>query len=379
MNDSFGKKPLSGVRIIEIAGIGPGPFACMLLADLGADIIRIDRPGGSNPNFKAEAKYQVVERGRPTITVDLKQAEGVNLVLSLVEKADALVEGFRPGVAERLGIGPETCHRHNPRLVYGRMTGWGQQGPLAQTAGHDINYLALSGALHAIGPKDGKPVPPLNLVGDYGGGSLYLALGMVSALLQARASGVGQVVDAAVVDGAISLMSMFYGRMAAGQWQDERGANMLDGGLPWYDTYLTADGKYIAIGALEPQFFAVLCEKIGLDSSYKETRHDPGQWPQMRRDFERIFSSRTRDQWCDVLEGTDACFAPVLSLQEAALHPHNRARESLVDIDGVVQPAPAPRFSTLLGASAPTSRPMNSRERLMQWGLDGEQLDRLIH
>lgn len=340
-----GLKPLSGVRIVEIAGIGPGPFACMLLADLGAEVMRVDRPGGNNPNFKADERFQLVLRDRKNITIDLKQAEGVEQLLSLVEAADALIEGYRPGVAERLGIGPEACMRRNPRLVYGRITGWGQTGPLAHAAGHDINYLALSGALHAIGAKDGKPVMPLNLVGDYGGGSLYLALGVVSAILQARSTGVGQVVDAAIVDGAASLMTTFFGRMAAGQWRDERGVNMLDGGLPWYDTYRTADGAYVAIGALEPQFFEVLCTKLGLSRDYLVTRDDCRSWPALRADLERIFGAKTRMHWCELLEGTDACFAPVLSMEEVAAHPHHIARGTFVERDGVVQPTSAPRFS----------------------------------
>lgn len=338
------QSPLSGIRIVEIAGIGPGPFACMLLADLGADIVRVDRPGGHQANFKADEHFQLVLRGRPTLAVDLKRPEGVEEVLKLVDGADALIEGFRPGVAERLGIGPAACMARNPRLVYGRMTGWGQHGPLAQAAGHDINYLALSGALHAIGHEGGKPAIPLNLVGDYGGGALYLALGVVSAILQARTSGVGKVVDAAVVDGAASLMTTFFGRLAAGQWRDERGVNMLDGGLPWYDTYRTADGKYVAIGALEPQFFAVLCEKLDLDRGWLQARNDRASWPALRAELERVFASQTRDHWCALLEGTDACFSPVLSMQEAPLHRHSLVRNSFFEREGVTQPATAPRF-----------------------------------
>lgn len=330
--------PLTGIRVVEFAGIGPGPFAAMLLADLGADIIRIDRPGGSDPYSK-----KVILRGRPTATADLKCEKQKADVLKLVEKADVLIEGYRPGVMERLGLGPDAALQSNARLVYARMTGWGQTGPLAHTAGHDINYIAVSGALAAIGRKD-RAVPPLNLVGDYGAGSLYLIAGILAALLSAGRTGVGQVVDCAISDGASSLMSAYSDFYDQNAWSDEREANLLDGGAPFYRTYRCSDGQEIAVGALEPQFYRQLCELIGNHDDL-ERQYDRTNWHDSHSRFEAIFGSRTRAEWCDLLEGTDACFAPVLSLSEAASHPHATARNTFVEVDGATFPAPAPRFS----------------------------------
>jgi alpha-methylacyl-CoA racemase len=332
--------PLQGFRIIELAGIGPGPFCGMMLSDMGAEVIRIDRlrPG-------AKAPKDVLARNRRAIAVDLKSPEGVEAVLKLVETADALFEGFRPGVTERLGLGPDDCLARNEKLVYGRMTGWGQDGPLAHAAGHDINYIALTGALHAIGRPGERPVPPLNLVGDFGGGGMLLAFGLVCALLEAQKSGKGQVVDAAMVDGAASLMAMFFTMGANGAFRDQRGTNMLDGGAHFYDTYETSDGKAICIGSIEPQFYALLVEKGGLDPERFSAQMDMTQWPAFKDELIEVFKSKSQAEWCEIMEGTDVCFAPVLSIFEAPDHPHNKARNAFVEIDGVVQPAPSPRFS----------------------------------
>ena len=332
--------PLKGLRVLEFAGIGPGPFCAMVLADLGAEVIRIDRKGAPPP-----PPEDFVLRGRRSIALDLKSPAAIEAALRLVDTADALIEGFRPGVMERLGLGPEACLPRNPRLAYGRMTGWGQEGPLAQTAGHDIDYIALTGALHAIGRPGERPVPPLNLVGDYGGGGMLLALGLLAAMLEAKGSGRGQVVDAAMVDGAALLMAPIYAAKARGRWSQERGTNMLDGAAPWYDTYECADGRSIAVGPIEPQFFAVMCEKLGLDAARFPDRMSPAAWPALKGELIAIFRGRTRDDWAALFEGTDACVAPVLDMDEAPLHPHNRARHTFLDRDGVVQPAPAPRFS----------------------------------
>lgn len=339
----MGKGPLAGVRIVEFAGIGPGPFCGMLLSDMGADIVRIERPG------ERHDPTHVTRRGRRALPLDLKRDGSAALCLRLIEKADALLEGYRPGVMERLGLGPDAAFARNTRLVYGRMTGWGQSGPLAQAAGHDINYIALSGALHAIGPAD-RPVPPLNLVGDFGGGALYLAMGMLAALLHARQTGEGQVVDAAMTDGAASLMAAFFGRLADSSWRDERGANMLDGGAPFYGTYRCADGEWVAIGSIEPEFYALLCARAGIDAAGLPAQLDRDQWPAMRERFADLFATRPRADWVALLEGSDACFAPVLSLTDAPHHPHNVARRTFVEIDGVTQPAPAPRFHRTPGA-----------------------------
>jgi alpha-methylacyl-CoA racemase len=337
--------PLAHLRVIELAGIGPGPMCAMLLGDLGADVIRIDRLEPSGLGIPIERRFEVTSRGRRSIALDLKRPEAREAVLRLVKDADVLIEGFRPGVAERLGLGPDVCRERNPGLIYGRITGFGQDGPLAMAAGHDLNYIALTGALHAIGPSGGSPLPPLNLVGDYGGGALYLALGVLAALVERQRSGEGQVVDAAMVEGAASLMTVFYAMRAAGIWKDERGENVLDGGAPYYAVYETSDGRYISIAAIENKFFADLARRIGLDSSFVEGQNDRLLWPQMRRKLVDIFRTKSRSQWCELLEGTDACFAPVLTISEAPHHRHNLERQVFVEIDGVPQPAPAPRFS----------------------------------
>lgn len=331
--------PLAGLKVLEFSGLGPGPFAAMMLSDMGADVLRIVRPGTADPT-----PHRLDARGRRAIALDLKLPQAVATCLELAETAEVVLEGNRPGVMERLGLGPQQLLARNRRLIYGRMTGWGQEGPYAQTAGHDINYLALSGALHAIGTED-KPVAPLNLAADYGGGAMFLVTGILAALLHARATGEGQVVDAAMTDGAAYLMSLFYGMFAGGQWQDRRRSNLLDGAAPFYDTYRCADGKWIAIGAIEPQFYALLLQKTGADQELSEPQMQRASWPQMQGRLREIFSTKTQAQWCAILEHTDACFAPVLSLAEAPQHPHNAARGTFVNSAGVVQPGPAPRFS----------------------------------
>jgi alpha-methylacyl-CoA racemase len=348
--------PLTGLRIVELASIGPGPMCAMLLADLGADVIRVDRLEPSGLGVGMSAKFDVCARNRRSIALDLKRAEAIEAVLRLTEKSDVLIEGFRPGVAERLGLGPDTCQKRNPRLVYGRMTGFGQDGPLSQAAGHDLNYIALTGALHAIGPKGGAPLPPLNLIGDYGGGALYLALGILSALFERNGSGKGQVVDTAMVEGAASLMSIFYGLTAAGSWTTERGSNLLDGGAPFYSVYETSDGLHVSIAALENKFFAELARLVGLEQRFVERQMDRKLWPELRARMTEIFKSRTRAQWCELLEGTDACFAPVLSIKETPGYAHNVQRGVFVEVNGFNQPAPAPRFSRSRPA-APTPPP----------------------
>ena len=336
----MGSGPLSGVKVLEFAGIGPGPFCGMLLADMGAEVIRIDRKGG-----RGGSKFDVSSRGKKSIALDLKKPEAIETCLKLIEGADILQEGFRPGVMERLGLGPDVALARNPKLVYGRMTGWGQTGMLAQAAGHDINYISLTGALHAIGRKGEKPVPPLNLVGDFGGGALYLAMGMLAALVEAQRSGKGQVVDTAMTDGATSLMTMFYGFTASGMWKEDRSSNMLDGGAHFYDTYETKDGKYISIGSIEPQFYAILREKAGLAEDIWNHQMDQSKWPEMKDKITAVFKTKTRDEWCAIMENTDICFAPVLTIAEAKDHQHNKDRQTIVEIDGVAQPNVAPRFS----------------------------------
>ncbi|MFG1671767.1 CaiB/BaiF CoA transferase family protein [Streptomyces sp. Y7] len=337
-----GQGPLTGVRVVELAGIGPGPFAAMLLADLGADVVRVDRPGGTG--LAIDTAYDITNRNKRSVIVDLKSADGPARVLDLAERADILIEGYRPGVAERLGVGPEACHARNPALVYGRMTGWGQDGPLAERAGHDIGYIAVTGTLGMIGNPDEPPAVPANLVGDYAGGSLYLVVGVLAALHHARATGAGQVVDAAIVDGTSHLSAMIHGMLAAGGWQDRRGANLLDGGCPYYGTYETADGRYMAVGALEPQFYDEFLRLLGVED-FASARKDFSRWGELRDAVAARFKSRTWDEWTAVFEGSDACVAPVLSLREAPQHPHLAARGTFTDHGGITQPAPAPRFS----------------------------------
>ncbi len=334
--------PLNGVKIIEVGGIGPGPFCGMMLSDMGAEIVRVERKGGLS---LSDPKYDLLTRNRKSISINLRTLEGVQTLLRMLEQVDALQEGFRPGVMEKLGIGPDVCLKRNPRLVYGRMTGWGQEGPLARAAGHDINYIALSGALHTIGRKGQKPVPPLNLVGDFGGGGMLLAFGMVCALYEARNSGQGQVVDAAMTDGSAALMAMIYGLKAAGLWTDKPGTNLLDTGAHFYDTYETADNKFIAIGAIEPQFYELLLKLAEIDDPDFQNQLDFAQWPQLKEKLSLVFKAKTREAWCEIMEGSDVCFAPVLSMSEAPEHPHNKQRKTFVENDGVLQPAPAPRFS----------------------------------
>jgi alpha-methylacyl-CoA racemase len=373
--------PLSHLTVIELAGIGPGPFACMLLADMGARVIRIDRPpvpskGGLDDLMRNDG---VVDRGRHSLALNMKDPRAVEAVLRLVEKADVLIEGFRPGVVEKLGLGPAACQARNPRLVYGRMTGWGQTGPLAQVAGHDINYVALSGALHAIGRAE-HPMPPLNLVGDYGGGGMLLALGVLAACSEAQRSGQGQVVDAAMTDGAALLMAAQYGLMAKGFWKDQRESNFLDGAAHFYTTYTCADGKHVSVGAIEPQFYQQLLERCGVSDPHFHDQWNASEWPALQAKLSALFRTRTRAQWCELLEGSDACFAPVLSMQEAADHPHNAARGTLVKDNGVVQPAPAPRFDrtpAVLPPQAPRTG-QHSRELLGDAGYTEAEIDALL-
>ncbi|MEU9652294.1 CaiB/BaiF CoA-transferase family protein [Streptomyces sp. NPDC048110] len=364
--------PLTGVRVVELAGIGPGPFAAMLLADLGADVVRVDRPGG--PGLGIDPAHDVTNRNKRSVVVDLKAPDGSARVLDLAERADVLIEGYRPGVAERLGVGPEDCHARNPRLVYGRMTGWGQEGPLAQRAGHDIGYIALTGALGMIGAPDAPPPAPANLLGDYAGGSLYLVVGVLAALHHARASGTGQVVDAAIVDGTAHLSSMIHGMLAAGGWQDRRGANLLDGGCPFYGTYETADGRHMAVGALEPQFYAEFMRLLGIPG-LAPARDDMSRWPELRAAVAARFRSRTRDEWTAVFVGSDACTAPVLSLREAPHHPHLAARSTFTDHGGITQPAPAPRFSATPTAvrTGPALPGAGAESVARDWDLPREQ------
>ncbi len=370
--------PLKGMRVVEIGSIGPGPFCAQMLADMGADIIRIDRKVPAETPLNS--MFNTMLRSRRSVTVDLKNSQGVETVLRLIEKADALVEGFRPGVTERLGIGPVVSLKRNPKLIYGRMTGWGQTGPLSETAGHDINYIALSGALHAIGHKGQEPVPPLNLVGDFGGGGMMLAFGIMCALFETQQSGKGQVVDASMVEGSAAMLSMFYGMMAAGGWSDQRGTNLLDGGAHFYSTYETSDNKWIAIGAIEPQFYKLLLEKAEIIDPAFEDQMDNSKWPELKAMLAAIFKTKTRDEWCDLLEGSDACFSPVLSFTEAAKHPHNIARQSFVEIDGIKQPAPAPKFSrTKPEIQGPPPTPgQHNESALVDWGFDKDEVQKLI-
>ncbi|HUF99295.1 MAG TPA: CaiB/BaiF CoA-transferase family protein [Ilumatobacter sp.] len=374
--------PLAGLKVMEIAGLGPVPFCAMVLADMGADVIRIDRADSVPDSAPSEPPKDVSLRNRRRVAIDLKHPEGITTLLELVEHTDVLIEGFRPGVMERLGIGPETCLDRNPKLVYGRMTGWGQTGPYASAAGHDINYIALSGALAHIGRAGEAPVPPLSLLGDFGGGAMFLAFGVVAALFEARESGQGQVVDTAMVDGVATLMSFFWGMSQTGTWEaSERGVNFLDTGAHFYDVYECADGSYISIGSIEPQFYAELLRITGLTDDAQFSRQlDKSQWPDLKRRLGEVFKARTRQEWCSLMEHTDVCFAPVLTMAEAALHPHNIARQMIVEVDGIKQPAPAPRFSRT-APDMPGSAQYAGQgtvEVLTEWGLRLERVHELI-
>jgi len=371
--------PLSGLRVVEFEAIGPGPFAGMMLADMGADVLLLDRPVDADLGIGHQRRFDVMRRGRRSLVVDLKTPAGVAAALSVCERADALIEGFRPGVMERLGLGPDVLLGRNPRLVYGRMTGWGQSGPLAERAGHDIDYIAIAGVLHAIGRAGQAPVPPLNLVGDFGGGGMLLAFGIACGVIEARASGRGQVVDAAMVDGAALLAAMFSGFLASGIWRETRGTNILDAGAPWYDTYETRDGKHVAVGAIEAKFYAELLARLGLDGSLAATQHDRRTWPALRAALAERFREKTRDQWSAVFAGVDACVAPVLTFAESRAHPQVVARGGAIEIGGVAQPAPAPRFARTPGAATrpPPERGSGGAEALADWGFDAEEIARL--
>ena len=371
--------PLTGLKIVEMVGLGPAPFCAMMLADMGAEVIRIaqkPRPGADNNIPMLNTRFDVLARGRRSLALDLKQARGVAAALHLIGRADALIEGYRPGVMERLGLGPDLCLQRNPKLIYGRMTGWGQSGPLAKAAGHDLNYIALSGALHAIGRPGEPPPPPLNLVGDFGGGAMMMAFGIVCALLETRNSGKGQVIDAAMTDGAALLTAMIYGMKAHGDWSHDRGTNLLDGGAHFYDSYACADGKFIAIGAIEPQFYALLLELCAIEDPDFHPQMDRSHWPALKQKLAALFKRRTRNSWCELLEGSDACFAPVLDLDEAPQHPHNRARQAFIELDGVTQPAPAPRFSRTPAelTRPPAQAGEHSTEVLADWGVSGDEI-----
>jgi len=368
--------PLKDFKIIEIAGIGPGQFAGMLLADMGASVVRIERPVHDEPIFAADARFNLMNRSRPSVAVDLKTARGKQLVLDLCADADALFEGFRPGVMERLGLGPDVCMKRNPRLVYGRMTGWGQEGPLAGSVGHDANYIGLAGVYGAIGEKDGPPVHPLNLVGDMGGGGAFLVIGLLAAMLEAAKSGAGQVVDAAMVDGAASQMTSIWGFRAAGEWRDERGSNILDGGAPFYTAYRTLDGLYMAVAPIENRFYRELLDILGLDDIDPAGQYDRAQWPHVRQRMQAAFETRTREEWCELLQDTQTCCTPVLGLEEAAAHPHNVRRGTFIDVDGITQPAPAPRFSRTvseIGGAADECR-TGLHDVLRAWGASDRTL-----
>jgi alpha-methylacyl-CoA racemase len=369
--------PLSGIRALEFESIGPAPFAGMLLADMGADVLVVDRPATTDLGLKRERWYDVMMRGKRSVTLDLKSKSGTQAALELAARADALIEGMRPGVMERLGLGPDAALARNPRLVYGRMTGWGQDGPLAPRAGHDINYIALAGVLHAFGRKGEAPVPPLNLIGDFGGGGMLLGFGVACALIEAARSGRGQVVDAAMVEGASLLAAMFSGFLKAGTWSEKRGENILDTGAPWYDVYETRDGKYVSIGSIEARFFEDLLARLGLKDI--PAQHDRSRWPEMRDKFRAAFKSKTRQEWCKVFEDSDACFAPVLSWSEARRDPHNVFRRSFFELAGVEQPSPAPRFSRTPGAvrRAPPGRGEGGAAALTEWGFSKDEVAKL--
>ncbi len=368
--------PLKGVKIVELAGIGPAPMCAMLLADMGADIVRVDRTEAADQGLNSDPRGNPLNRGRPSVAVDLKTREGVDAVLRLIDQADAVIEGFRPGVMERLGLGPDVCQKRNPKLIFGRMTGWGQYGPLAHAAGHDINYISIVGALDAVGLKDGPPVVPLNLVGDFGGGALYLAMGVLAGIIEARDSGKGQVIDCAMTEGAASLMTMTYGMHAMGRWNEGRGNNAVAGGSHYYTVYETRDGKYISVGSGEARFYALLLEKTGLDKvTDLPNQQDVAQWPAFRERMQKIFLTKTRSEWCAIMEGSDVCFAPVLNMEESMAHPHNVARQAFVTVAGIAQPAPAPRFDrTVSEIRMPPSAPGEDTDvTLKAWGFsDGE-------
>jgi len=371
--------PLKGVKVLEIASIGPGPFAAMMLSDMGAEVLRIDRIMQESEVDLDKADKDILNRGRKSVSVDLKNPAGVEVVLRLAERSDALIEGFRPGVMERLGLSPEVCLKRNPRLVYGRVTGWGQEGPLALTAGHDINYIALAGVLDAIGRVDQPPVPPLNLLGDFGGGGMILAFGVVCALIERVTSGRGQVVDAAMVDGAAILTTMIHGLRAMGNWNEERGTNLLDTGAPFYETYECRDGKYISVGSIEPQFYDLLIKLTGLEGEKLPDQMDRAAWPALKDRMAKIFKSKSREEWCEVMEGTDVCFAPVLSMGEAPEHPHLKHRGTFIEVADITQPAPAPRFSrTAPEVSHPPPHPgQHTDEALSEWGFTKEEIAEL--
>ena len=366
--------PLAGVKIVEFTGIGPAPMAAMMLADMGATIIRIDRTGPADLGVPMPDQFEFTKRSRATIGLDLKQPASVKLALRLIDGADALIEGFRPGVMERLGLGPAVCLQRNPRLAYGRVTGWGQEGPLALAAGHDLNYIALTGALHAIGRAGQKPTPPLNLVGDYGGGALYLVTGLLAAIISARSTGVGQVVDAAMVDGALSLMTPIYAMKAGGRFTEARGENQLDSGSYFYEVYACSDGQFISIASIEAKFHAELLQRLEIDPATMPPQWDKAKWPDNKDRLTALFATRTRDAWCRVLEGTDVCFAPVLSMDEAHTHPHNAARAAFIDVGGMRQPAPAPRFGTTKLDHPKAPGAVDPRETLRAWGLSNDEL-----
>jgi alpha-methylacyl-CoA racemase len=367
--------PLVGLKVVELAGIGPAPFAAMLLADLGAEILRVDRQVDSGLGVPRGAEYDLMSRSRRSIAVDLKNPQGVETVLRLAGGADVLIDPFRPGVTEKLGLGPDDALARNPSLIYARMTGFGNHGPLAHAAGHDINYIALSGALHAIGPKE-APVPPLNMLGDFGGGGMYLAFGVMAAVYEAQRRGEGQVVDVGMVDGAISLMTPIYGLQASGYWHDARGENILDGAAPFYGAFETADGKFISIGSIEKKFYVILLEKLGLDPDSLTDQMDRDHWPELKATIAETIKSKTRDEWGEIMEGTDVCFAPVLSLAEAPGHPHNQARGNFVEVAGISQPAPAPRFSRTPGRvhSPPSVPGADTEKALADWGFSADEI-----
>lgn len=369
--------PLTGLKVIELAGIGPAPMAAMMLSDMGAEVIRVDRLTASGLGIPMPKKFNFLGRGRKSIAVDLKNPEGIDALLELIDKADIVIEGFRPGVMERLGMGPDVCLARNPKLVFGRVTGWGQEGPLSKSAGHDLNYIALSGALHAIGrSNDEPPTPPLNLVGDFGGGTMFIVVGILAALHEVKNSGKGQVVDAGMVDGALSLMTSIYGMHAGGNQSDERASNILDSGAHFYNTYETRDGKYVSIGSIETKFYSMLLEKLGLDPDSLPPQMERESWPAMKEKFKEIFLTKTRDEWCALMENTDICFAPVLSLAEAPDYAHNKERGSFVDVEGVMHPAPAPRFSatpsSIKSPTPPTG--VHTDEVLADWGISAEKV-----